>query len=70
MRILRKVSHPNVVQMYGLSNDAKRGLLLVTEFMEGGSLLDYLKRVGNSLKPISTIRICLEICCGMVIQQL
>lgn len=43
--ILRKISHPNILKLYCVYDD-KKGINLVTEYLSGGSLQDYIKHKG------------------------
>jgi serine/threonine protein kinase len=44
---MRKVRHKNVVQFIGACT-RKPNLCIVFEFMSGGSVYDYIRRVGGS----------------------
>jgi cell division control protein CDC15 len=45
--LLKKIQHPNVIQMFGSFEHSKKGLLLIMEYCEGGSLLDLITEVGS-----------------------
>lgn len=45
IRILKKVSHPNVIKFYSVSK-TKTNLYIVTEFCSKGDLLTYMTRKG------------------------
>jgi tRNA A-37 threonylcarbamoyl transferase component Bud32 len=64
VHILSKLRHPNVVQCYGIARDVKRGLLLVAELMDGGSVLEFLQQ-NPELSHVGRLGICQGICCGM-----
>ena len=41
--IMRKINHPNLVQLYAIVNDEKEGYFIVQEYVQKGDLLDYIK---------------------------
>lgn len=60
----RKLSHSRLVQLYGVCIQHKP-LYIVTEFMENGCLLNYLReRKGKLPKPL-LLSVCQDICEGM-----
>lgn len=46
-QILQGLNHPNIVECRGFVHRTGHSPYLVTRFMEGGSLLDHLRRVGT-----------------------
>ncbi|EPS65357.1 hypothetical protein M569_09419, partial [Genlisea aurea] len=61
--LLVKLRHPNVVQFLGAVTE-KKPLMLVTEFLRGGDLHQYLKGKG-ALNPSTAINFALDIARGM-----
>ncbi|KAH9691665.1 hypothetical protein KPL70_016180 [Citrus sinensis] len=62
--ILREVQHRNVVRFIGASTKSPH-LCIVTEYMPGGSLYDYLHKNHNVLKLPQLLRFAIDICKGM-----
>ncbi|MCO5593200.1 hypothetical protein L7F22_047207 [Adiantum nelumboides] len=62
--IMRKVRHKNVVQFIGACSKASR-FCIVTEFMAGGSLYDYLHRQNGVFTLPMLLRVSLDIAKGM-----
>lgn len=63
--ILQRVKHPNVVVFYGVAKSDDRGLMLICEYMEGGSLLSYLRDAFHTLQIPGLVSIALDICRAM-----
>ncbi|XP_074585850.1 serine/threonine-protein kinase VIK-like [Curcuma longa] len=63
VNVLVKLRHPNVVQFLGAVTD-KKPLMLVTEYLRGGDLHQYLKEK-NSLSPQVAVNFALDIARGM-----
>jgi serine/threonine protein kinase len=63
VNLLIKLRHPNVVQFLGAVTETKP-LMLVTEFLRGGDLHQYLKEKG-ALSPLAAINFALDIARGM-----
>ncbi|CAK0783692.1 hypothetical protein CVIRNUC_006891 [Coccomyxa viridis] len=61
--IMRKVRHKNVVQFIGACT-RRPNLCIVFEFMAGGSIYDYMRKVGQ-LKLSLVLKIGTEVCRGM-----
>lgn len=60
----RKLSHPKLVQLYGVClEDAP--ISLVFEFMENGCLSDYLRSQRGSFCKETLLGMCLDVCEGM-----
>ncbi|XP_047311555.1 serine/threonine-protein kinase STY46-like [Impatiens glandulifera] len=62
--ILRKVRHKNVVQFIGACTKPP-SLCIITEFMSGGSVYDYLHKQKGSFKLPSLLRVAVDISKGM-----
>ncbi|XP_058213889.1 serine/threonine-protein kinase STY46-like isoform X2 [Rhododendron vialii] len=62
--ILRKVRHRNVVQFIGACTQSP-SLCIVTEFMSGGSVYDYLHKRKGTFKLPSLLRVAINISKGM-----
>lgn len=60
----RKLSHPKLVQLYGVCSQQKP-IYIVTEFMEQGSLLNFLRLRQGSFSLGSLLSFCLDVCEGM-----
>uniref|UniRef100_A0A453DJ87 Protein kinase domain-containing protein n=1 Tax=Aegilops tauschii subsp. strangulata TaxID=200361 RepID=A0A453DJ87_AEGTS len=62
--ILRSVNHENVVRFYGACTK-QRKYLIVTEYMAGGNLYDFLHKHNNTLELSLILRIAIGISKGM-----
>ncbi|CAI9117012.1 OLC1v1018321C4 [Oldenlandia corymbosa var. corymbosa] len=62
--ILRKVRHKNVVQFIGACTRPPR-LCIVTEYMRGGSIYDYLRKQKGVLKLPAVLKVALDVARGM-----
>lgn len=64
--IMRKCRHPKLVPCYGVCSQ-EEPLLIITEYMCNGSLLDYLRsnREGKNLKLLELMDMASQICSGM-----
>lgn len=63
VNLLVKLRHPNIVQFLGAVTDRKP-LMLITEYLRGGDLHQYLKEKG-ALSPSTAINFALDIARGM-----
>ncbi|KAD3642264.1 hypothetical protein E3N88_31488 [Mikania micrantha] len=63
VNLLVKLRHPNIVQFLGAVTE-KKPLMLITEFLRGGDLHQYLKEKG-ALSPTTAINFALDIARGM-----
>ncbi|XP_054609531.1 tyrosine-protein kinase Tec isoform X2 [Dunckerocampus dactyliophorus] len=63
-KVMMKLSHPKLVQLYGVCSQ-QQPIYIITEFMEHGCLLDFLRRRRGSISPASLLSICLDVCEGM-----
>ncbi|XP_028329782.1 tyrosine-protein kinase Tec isoform X2 [Gouania willdenowi] len=63
-RVMMKLSHPKLVQLYGVCSQ-QRPLYIITEFMERGPLLDFLWQGRGALSLGSLLSLCLDVCQGM-----
>ena len=61
--LLAKMRHENLVRFYCLC--MARQLMVVNELVEGGSLLDYLKKEGKYLTPLTRLTFMQQIASGM-----
>eukprot|EP00898_Chlorokybus_atmophyticus_P008420 jgi/Chlat1/857/Chrsp104S01193 len=62
--IMRKVRHKHVVQFIGACTKPPN-LAIITEFMDGGSLYDYLHKKGIQLKLNMLVKVCIGVAKGM-----
>ncbi|XP_022748522.1 serine/threonine-protein kinase STY46-like isoform X5 [Durio zibethinus] len=62
--IMRKVRHKNVVQFIGACTKPP-GLCIVTEFMSGGSVYDYLHKQKGVFKLPSLLKVAIDVSKGM-----
>ncbi|KAF9686665.1 hypothetical protein SADUNF_Sadunf02G0013000 [Salix dunnii] len=62
--IMRKVRHKNIVQFIGSCNRPP-SLCIVTEFMSGGSMYDFLHKQKGSLNLQSLLRVAIDVSKGM-----
>ncbi|XP_053715332.1 tyrosine-protein kinase Tec [Synchiropus splendidus] len=63
-RVMMRLCHPKLVQLYGVCLQ-QRPLLIVTEFVEKGCLLNFLRQRGRSLNDNWLLSMCQDICEGM-----
>ncbi|KAI0210824.1 Tyrosine-protein kinase Btk29A [Lamellibrachia satsuma] len=61
----RQLTHPNLVQLYGVCSAAP--IYIVTEFMKHGALLQYLRRHKSTLlnQPGKLLDMCVQVCNAM-----
>jgi fyn-related kinase len=62
--LMKKLQHPKVVQLYSLCS-TDEPVLIITEFMKHGSLLEYLHGDGKSLKRPQLIDMAAQVAAGM-----
>lgn len=62
--VSRKLSHPKLVQLYGVCSQQKP-IYIVTEFMEHGCLLNFLRQRRGSFSFGSLLSISLDVSEGM-----
>lgn len=60
----RKLSHPKLVQLYGVCLE-QAPICLVFEFMEHGCLSDYLRNQRGLFAAETLLGMCLDVCEGM-----
>ena len=60
----RKLCHPKLVQLYGVCLQ-QRPLLIVSEFMENGCLLNFLRQTGGAMNETWLLSMCQNVCEGM-----
>ncbi|XP_051919744.1 tyrosine-protein kinase Tec [Hippocampus zosterae] len=63
-KVMMKLSHPKLVQLYGVCSQ-QRPIYIVTEFMEHGCLLDFLRSRRGYMGAASLLSVCLDVCEGM-----
>ncbi|XP_069619604.1 tyrosine-protein kinase ITK/TSK [Ranitomeya imitator] len=63
-QVLMKISHPKLVQLLGVSTQ-QVPIVLVFEFMEHGSLNDFLRRNRGTLTRSTALGMCQDVCEGM-----
>ncbi|RWS07986.1 tyrosine-protein kinase Src42A-like protein, partial [Dinothrombium tinctorium] len=63
-QIMKKLHHPNLVQLYGVCT-LDEPILIITELMVNGSLLDYLRNIGKSTPVKKLIDFGTQIASGM-----
>ncbi|XP_044801824.1 tyrosine-protein kinase TXK isoform X1 [Bubalus kerabau] len=63
-KVMMKLSHSKLVQLYGVCIQQKP-LYIVTEFMEHGCLLNYLRERKGKLSKEILLSVCQDICEGM-----
>jgi serine/threonine protein kinase len=63
--LMRRLRHPNIVVLYGIAQDATRGLMLVAEFMNDGSLLTFVHNNFPLLSNMTLLKMCLDIVSAM-----
>ncbi|XP_020583155.1 serine/threonine-protein kinase STY46-like [Phalaenopsis equestris] len=64
LMILREVRHKNVVRFVGACSNLQH-FSIVTEYMHGGSLFDYLHKQKNTLELSLLLKFALDVCYGM-----
>lgn len=62
--ILQQYSHPNIVRFIGIASQ-KHPVMIVMEYVSGGSLLAYLRKRGSKLKLKTLLRMCIDAAAGM-----
>ncbi|XP_069574080.1 tyrosine-protein kinase Tec isoform X1 [Brachyistius frenatus] len=63
-KVMMKLSHPKLVQLYGVCSQ-HQPIYIVTEFMEHGCLLNFLRQQRGSFSLGSSLSICLDVSEGM-----
>ncbi|KAK6493846.1 tyrosine-protein kinase TXK-like isoform X1 [Huso huso] len=63
-KVMTKLSHPKLVQLYGVCIQQKP-ICIVTEFLENGCLLNYLRQRQGCLKKEFMLAMCQDACEGM-----
>ncbi|XP_022047323.1 tyrosine-protein kinase Tec isoform X2 [Acanthochromis polyacanthus] len=63
-KVMMRLSHPKLVQLYGVCSQQKP-IYIVTEFMEQGCLLNFLRQRRGSFNLGSLLSICLDVSEGM-----
>ncbi|XP_045068810.1 tyrosine-protein kinase Tec-like isoform X2 [Coregonus clupeaformis] len=63
-KVMMRLSHPKLVQLYGVCTHQKP-IYIVTEFMELGCLLNYIRQRRDTFSPGSLLSICQDVAEGM-----
>ncbi|XP_025934427.1 tyrosine-protein kinase Tec isoform X1 [Apteryx rowi] len=63
-KVMMKLTHPKLVQLYGVCTQ-QRPIYIVTEFMEHGCLLNYLRQKRGLLSKDILLTMCQDVCEGM-----
>ncbi|XP_030018613.1 tyrosine-protein kinase TXK isoform X2 [Sphaeramia orbicularis] len=63
-KVMMRLCHPKLVQLYGVCLQ-QRPLLIVSEFMENGCLLNFLRQRGGAMKEAWLLSMCQDVCEGM-----
>ena len=62
--LMKKIQHQNIIQFYDVCTK-EESMYIVTELMKHGSLLEYLRGEGRSLKPPQLIDMAMQVAQGM-----
>ena len=63
-KIMKTLQHPNLIVLYGVCSK-QEPFYYITEFMEHGSLLEYLKGEGRSLLSTQLMQLAAQVANGM-----
>ncbi|NXP81843.1 TEC kinase, partial [Ramphastos sulfuratus] len=63
-KVMMKLTHPKLVQLYGVCTQ-QRPIYIVTEFMEHGCLLNYLRQKRGVFSKDVLLTMCQDVCEGM-----
>ncbi|KAG8591822.1 hypothetical protein GDO81_000318 [Engystomops pustulosus] len=63
-KVMMKLTHPKLVQLYGVCTE-KRPIYIVTEFMEHGCLLNYLRQRHGQFNADILLSMCQDVCEAM-----
>ncbi|XDV46742.1 hypothetical protein PO909_014567 [Leuciscus waleckii] len=63
-KIMTRLCHPKLVQLYGVCV-SQRPICIVTEFMENGCLLHFLRQHSKTLGRVQMLFMCQDVCEGM-----
>ena len=61
--IMGQFTHPNVISLHGVT--LAKPIVIITPFMENGSLDDFIRLKENIITTIQQVRICVGVACGM-----
>lgn len=66
-KVMTKLQHTNLVQLYGVCSKNVRPIFIITEYMKHGSLLSFLRKLKASLynDHCTLLDIALQVCRGM-----
>nr|XP_055045472.1 tyrosine-protein kinase TXK isoform X1 [Misgurnus anguillicaudatus] len=63
-KIMTRMCHPKLVQLYGVCV-TRRPICIVTEFMENGCLIHFLRQHSRTLDNMTLLFMCQDVCEGM-----
>lgn len=63
-RILKQYAHPNIVRFIGIAAQ-RQPVMIVMEYVEGGDLLNHLKKQRNVLTSQQMMKMCQDVASGM-----
>lgn len=65
-KVMAELNHRNLIRLYGVVT-RQRPICIVTEFMENGCLLEYIRAHFHALKgrPLELVSICYQVCDAM-----
>lgn len=63
-RILKQYDHPNIVKFIGIAAQ-RQPVMIVMEYVEGGALLNYLRKQGKTLSKKQLTKMCEDAASGM-----
>ncbi|XP_026481737.1 tyrosine-protein kinase SRK3-like [Ctenocephalides felis] len=66
--IMKTMRHKNILSLLGICQ-TKEELYIITEYMKNGSLLNYLRKVGETLNKADLYEFAEQIACGMVYME-
>ncbi|XP_053329658.1 tyrosine-protein kinase BTK [Spea bombifrons] len=64
-KCMMKLSHPNLVQLYGVCTK-QRPIFIITEYLSNGSLLSYLKELRGKVAQGDLLSMCNDVCAAMM----
>lgn len=59
-KIMKTLQHDNILALYAVCS-IEQPILIVTEYMNGGSLLEVLKKHDQTLEFVELIEICAQV---------
>eukprot|EP01113_Clastostelium_recurvatum_P024562 TRINITY_DN2930_c0_g1_i1.p1 TRINITY_DN2930_c0_g1~~TRINITY_DN2930_c0_g1_i1.p1 ORF type:complete len:1587 (-),score=298.78 TRINITY_DN2930_c0_g1_i1:135-4202(-) len=64
--IMKALSHPNIVQLFGFYEDDEGTLYIVSEYMAGGSLDIMLRQSKTKMEMHQLLKMCRDVTAGMI----